>query len=1308
MYDRVKARPRCDSVKSKKSQKKRNGKSKKSRNRSESDEETSSQESDNNSGLSDDEDVDKSDENDDGDNDDDKDSKKSNKMNSDSNCEENELKKSKKSSSKKKHNEDKNKKSKKSKKIEVSSDGNSDISDDSVSLSEMDEEKKQQLFKQFLKERKANKNNQKNRKRHQSNSSLFDSEESEGLKSADKQKSGESSSLNLNKNQDDHNKKTKMANKKPKLDNNQKQEENEFKDENNVEMKTEESKMSTSESDDDSTLQAQTIGSLQDSLFNSKKSSSSKTIKNDKVKLKDKAKNKEKKKDENKEKQKSNDDETKIRIESNVFNKEPLKEEIKDPKEEAYLTKSEEAPILTINNMPVTEAPETLKNISKVESPLNKQDRDVEASKDEEMANEQDNDKTIESEKLIGSREDQNIVVEEKQAENEITTEPIEANIQNGPVKEEEIKVQESIVEQLNQTTHDKNNMLNDVEMTQGTNENTNQDTYLTKTQTSPSSELGEIRKNQSSLETQQKIIKNEESDLKVKQNITNFEFQNIEQEVKQVEVERKIEQSLGSNEIEIKAQKMSPQIQQIQQQQQLENNHMSNNYPNNFDVLIEAIQLEQPLSKHIKNELENKHNDINTNIKVEQLNKINSTSTTSLSLTPSSTPLPPFIANYSPKAASLPIIVHHNQTSSNTETIQNSQEEDIKQQKIRNIHAELTNSVNKINPNQHELETHFSHFVSHQQQQHQQNQQSQFQLSNQYQLYQPPQLIPPQQQNKIQQECPIQFSQPTPPPSQPQKLPKTPTPTNNMEKLIFDQIQQQQQPLKLNKSQTQLNIPTQPYGMPNLLNQTPSQLIKQPEQLLKTSNNPPTKSPIIPPFYQMDHQQTSAPNLFHNPLFPYQIDTANLQEVLTKYPFLPQQNIQHTQNMSHFNHKPQQPVQQQQSQTQQPIIQTSPKISKQEISKQSPFPFNQNQEKPSNILYSNPQLKVSGNSHKRSATPKEMAKELAAKQQQQQQQEAKIHFNHQPAAQHNYYQGILEANSELLRPPYGNPVDFRLSELYPPSLFMASRFPDAYPHPPHTDYMTQMMSQMHQSPFVPQIVPPPGQPQTQPLPSATQQQQHLPQHQEMSHRQTQIINTNQSLIQNQAHNFLSEVDSGRTIWTSSFVLKNDSVTVSMNFLFGNIEIAKCCITQMNMDGLNMPIRISQRMRLEQNQLEGVQKKLQMVNEHCVLIALPYGLNNIEHINQSMSLRNGFINYLQEKKAAGIVNVAIPGANVSCFFLINLFMIESYFIFFLKTSYVVHIFPPCQFSNETLKCRVPEIALDIEQKEHLFVVIATV
>ncbi|KAH7960622.1 hypothetical protein HPB49_021691 [Dermacentor silvarum] len=125
-----------------------------------------------------------------------------------------------------------------------------------------------------------------------------------------------------------------------------------------------------------------------------------------------------------------------------------------------------------------------------------------------------------------------------------------------------------------------------------------------------------------------------------------------------------------------------------------------------------------------------------------------------------------------------------------------------------------------------------------------------------------------------------------------------------------------------------------------------------------------------------------------------------------------------------------------------------------------------------------------------------------------------------------------------------------------------------------------------------------------------------------------------------------------------------------MHFVSGNSRIAVASLPPMT-DGCTPPVRIAQRMRLEQTQLEGVARKMQMVDEHCILLALPCGRDHMDVLQQSNNLRNGFINYLQLKQAAGIVNAAAPGSQ--------------------QPAYVIHIFPSCEFSNENLARIAPDL-----------------
>jgi uncharacterized Zn finger protein len=75
-------------------------------------------------------------------------------------------------------------------------------------------------------------------------------------------------------------------------------------------------------------------------------------------------------------------------------------------------------------------------------------------------------------------------------------------------------------------------------------------------------------------------------------------------------------------------------------------------------------------------------------------------------------------------------------------------------------------------------------------------------------------------------------------------------------------------------------------------------------------------------------------------------------------------------------------------------------------------------------------------------------------------------------------------------------------------------------------------------------------------------------------------------------------------------------------------------------------------------------------------------------LQQSNNLRNGFITYLQQKQAAGIVNITVPGSQ--------------------QPAYVVHIFPACEFSNDNLARIAPDLLHSVADIAHLFIVITTV
>ena len=127
--------------------------------------------------------------------------------------------------------------------------------------------------------------------------------------------------------------------------------------------------------------------------------------------------------------------------------------------------------------------------------------------------------------------------------------------------------------------------------------------------------------------------------------------------------------------------------------------------------------------------------------------------------------------------------------------------------------------------------------------------------------------------------------------------------------------------------------------------------------------------------------------------------------------------------------------------------------------------------------------------------------------------------------------------------------------------------------------------------------------------------------------------------------------------WSGVLGLKNDMANLQMHYVSGCRDLARSYLPTNG-----STLKIVQRMRLEDAQIDGVKKKMKIKSEHCVLLALPQGSDLDEFQKQSKILRNNFITYLQLKSAAGIVNVANDENQPA----------------------IVHVFPSCDFANENL------------------------
>ena len=167
----------------------------------------------------------------------------------------------------------------------------------------------------------------------------------------------------------------------------------------------------------------------------------------------------------------------------------------------------------------------------------------------------------------------------------------------------------------------------------------------------------------------------------------------------------------------------------------------------------------------------------------------------------------------------------------------------------------------------------------------------------------------------------------------------------------------------------------------------------------------------------------------------------------------------------------------------------------------------------------------------------------------------------------------------------------------------------------------------------------------------------------------------------------LPNFESYPVVWQGHLGLKTEIATVQFHYVSGCKELARASLpTSIHDPRMQLPtLKIGQRMRLEESQLSGVQRKMLHAQEHCVLLALPCGKDNQDVEAQSRQLRSHFITYLQLKSAAGIVNVEENGA-----------------------AYVVHVFPSCDFANETMSGIAPDLLARVAEIEHMVIIIATV
>lgn len=160
-------------------------------------------------------------------------------------------------------------------------------------------------------------------------------------------------------------------------------------------------------------------------------------------------------------------------------------------------------------------------------------------------------------------------------------------------------------------------------------------------------------------------------------------------------------------------------------------------------------------------------------------------------------------------------------------------------------------------------------------------------------------------------------------------------------------------------------------------------------------------------------------------------------------------------------------------------------------------------------------------------------------------------------------------------------------------------------------------------------------------------------------------------------------------LWRGSLRMKREDCTVKLLFTAGALHVARLSRLDQSQDDTMESLQVKQRMTLNDKQtLASLTKCMQKAENSCTLVAIPSGRDNADQSTQTRAMSTGFIDYLLQKEAAGIVFV---GNSVS-----------------QKPEYGVHIFPPCEFSRDTLLKVGKDLYQHVKDKPHLTVIIAKI
>lgn len=165
--------------------------------------------------------------------------------------------------------------------------------------------------------------------------------------------------------------------------------------------------------------------------------------------------------------------------------------------------------------------------------------------------------------------------------------------------------------------------------------------------------------------------------------------------------------------------------------------------------------------------------------------------------------------------------------------------------------------------------------------------------------------------------------------------------------------------------------------------------------------------------------------------------------------------------------------------------------------------------------------------------------------------------------------------------------------------------------------------------------------------------------------------------------------------WDTSFLLKSSKFLTRLFFVSGSIEFADTVMEMIDWSSSQSPFRITQRLRLDEEKLGEVNKRIENAGTGNFCYALAMDRNEFskdeispDEDNSSLTGREfrNLVMYLRQKEAAGVVMLQMAD-NVEC---------------------IVHVFPPCPFSNNHLIEAYPRINEGYLSQDHLLLIMVKV